>query len=301
LPPLTHAGAYYGDERVNLLAGVDLRPGARHRFEERWGAPGYEHVGDALSLEPTIVSVATPPAGRLDVVKQVLEAESTAAIWLEKPMAATLREAEMIAHAAGERGVAVQVNFLRRFDPVHRSIAERLIDDRSNIHMVFRYSGTLLNFGSHAIDLFRWFAGDPVWAEALQGPGEHPLVFLRSEHGATAIVFRVPVDEVVIFDVDIVTPDARIGIGAVGEQVTIAPRAPSALFVGVDEHRFARHQFQEGGIAEAFPSALSDLIACVRDGTPLRCTADDGVAALRVHEAILESLNTRSPVELQTR
>ncbi|HUZ82935.1 MAG TPA: Gfo/Idh/MocA family oxidoreductase, partial [Gaiellaceae bacterium] len=122
--PRSHAGAYAASPRTALVGGVDPDPAARRRFTERWDVPCHTSLAEALAAHaPELVSISTPPGARAAVVDELL-AHRVQAIWIEKPLAENVAAAEAIVAACALAGVPLQVNFLRRFDHLHKRVAD---------------------------------------------------------------------------------------------------------------------------------------------------------------------------------
>lgn len=279
--PRSHAGAYTASLRTTLVGGVDSDPAARRRFAERWDVPCHGSLAEALAgSSPGLVSICTPPEARTAIVTELLES-SVQAIWIEKPLADSADEAEAIVAACGRAGVPLQLNFMRRFDPLHRRVAE-LVRGRV-LRADFRFSGTLENYGSHAIDLFRWFVGEPVRVfAATLGEGE-PVLHVATEDGRAGTFARVVGTETPFFDCDLWLDDGRVTLTALGEQLVVALPAASPLFPGLNRLEFGAPD-PELGIEHAIASALEALLDHLEHGTPLLCTGADGVAELHIRE-----------------
>jgi len=285
-PPLSHAGSYHREPRTRLVAGADLDVDARQRFSETWNAPAYATAEAAVgAAERPLVSICTPPEGRLDLVHEVLAARPRA-IWIEKPLAATAAEGEAIVEACRSAAVPLQLNFQRRFDPAHIRLAERLKVAQRPLHADFRFSGSYPNYGSHALDLFRWLVGTPVEVRLLAVGGSEPIAWLRTEDGSTGTFARLNVEPALLFDVDVRGPDVRVTITAMGEQVVVGNAERSPLHRHV--LRTALQPPAIGTLDVAFANALRSLLDHLEADAPLRCRGEDGVAALALIEAILK-------------
>ena len=280
-PPLSHAGAYSAHDATELVAGVDRDPEARRRFEQRWGVRAHEELGAALVKHgPALVSVCTPVETHLDLVREAVGGGATG-IWVEKPLASTLAQGAELVEAAA--GIALQVNFLRRFDPLHRRVVELAGPDL--VHADFRYSGTLSNFGSHAIDLFRWLAGEVSSVGTLRAPGGEPVLFLGSERGPTASLSRVQPGTTEIFEAYLFTKRRLMTLTGLGEQLTTQEAAPSGLFEGVTRLGPPVTDPERGLIA-AMTGGVESLVSHLRSGTPLLCGGEEGLATLQVIEEV---------------
>src|SRR5262249_26146656 len=152
-----------------------------------------------------VVSVCTPADARPALVARAVDAGAQA-IWAEKPLALSAAAAEELVALCDQAAVLLQVNFLRRFDELHRRVATVV---GTQFRADFRFSGSLENYGAHAFDLFRWYAGDvsAAWPGSVED-GE-PLLLLESPGGASASFWRVPSGDVDMFECDFYTDRGR--------------------------------------------------------------------------------------------
>jgi hypothetical protein len=280
--PRSHAGAYAASARTELAGGVDPDPGARRRFAERWDVPCHASLADAFAASaPELVSICTPPDTRTAIVAELLKRE-VRAIWIEKPLAESVAAGESIVAACEASDVPLQLNFLRRFDPLHQRVAH-LVRGRV-LSADFRYSGTLENYGSHAIDLFRWFVGEPTRIET-RGKGA-PLLHVLTDDGRSGTFARVTGSALPFFDCDLRLDDARVLLTALGEQLVVARPAASTIFPDLERLELGAPD-PELGMEHAMSSALDALLDHLEHAKPLLCTGTDGVAELRVRAEAL--------------
>jgi predicted dehydrogenase len=294
--PLTHAGAYAEHPRIDLVGGVDLDPAARARFEQRWGVKAHADLDEALERPPDLVSVATPPTGRGELVERLVQA-GPRAIWIEKPLASTAVEGQAIVEACRKAGVGLQVNFVRRFDALHQRLVQTVHADGAPLHADFRFSGTFENYGSHALDLFRWFAGDPVRVEAIRLRNGQPMAILTTRDGSSASVLRVRVGAVTVFDVDVLTSQRRVTIAASGEQAGESIVGPSRHYPEVQLCGLPL-ALDTKDAAAPMTAAADGLVRHVDHGERLPCDGQDGLAALLLHEAILAGARSPKAIDL---
>ena len=81
-----------------------------------------EEALDKSEFEAVIIT--TPTFTHKDLA--VMAAEQGKHVFLEKPMALSLEECDAIISAADTNGVALQLGFMRRFDPEFAAAAERI-------------------------------------------------------------------------------------------------------------------------------------------------------------------------------
>ena len=99
-------------------------------------------------------------------------------------------------------------------------------------------------------------------------------------------MLRVRVGAVAVFDVDILTLQRRVTIAASGEQAGESVVGPSRHFPGVRLCGLPRAVDTRGVVAPMM-AAADGLVRHVDHGQRLLCDGQDGLAALRLHEAIL--------------
>lgn len=275
---LSHAGTYAQTDGTELIGGVDPDPRRRERFEAQWNVPAYESLHDALEVDvPNIASICTPSNVRFEQMLILCEV-NVDAIWCEKPLAEKVSTGMAMVRMCEDAGVALQVNFQRRFDRMHQRAKE--VDLGKRVHFNCRFSGDWLRVGCHAIDLYRWYIGEPEqWGRF----GPHNVYFRTKR--CTGLLTQVDGGKhTTIFDVDLVSPKARISLAAMGQQMFWGETEDSMIFPGVREQRLSLAD--TAGLRHAMSFGLDSLLNHIENGSPLLCTGEDGLAALRIHEAV---------------
>ncbi|HEY3109747.1 MAG TPA: Gfo/Idh/MocA family oxidoreductase, partial [Chloroflexota bacterium] len=129
--PYGHAPAYRALPRTALVAGADLDAGRRRAFAERWDLPAERVYADYREMlereELDVVSVATPTPLHAEMALAAVEA-GVRAIFLEKPIASSLADADRVVAACARAGVPLAINHTRRGDLAYRR-ARQLIDE----------------------------------------------------------------------------------------------------------------------------------------------------------------------------
>jgi predicted dehydrogenase len=184
-------------------------------------APGWELAGaNVLGIagrhdwrelvgRADVVSVATPPAARVGVVLAALEAG--ARILSEKPLAATLADAEQLERVTNH--VPTAVNFSYRALPAFRRFRELLDSDELSVRWTTSsrlqpaprswrddptQGGALTAYGIHALDYLRWLLGEAeVESATIATRDDSFTAVLRHERGrATLTVSLVEAERV---------------------------------------------------------------------------------------------------------
>jgi len=211
IKPATHARAFSNHPRVTLAGLVDIDPAklahARECFPD---ISTFLDAGEMLgSVNPNIVSVATPPAYHRAVV-ELCALGGVKAIICEKPIAETREDAEEMVDLCARRESLLFINHVRRFDPMIREARAEVIS--GSIGQVLQatcyYTAGLWNTGTHVVDLLRFFLGEVSWVLAVPNDGaSHPPgdvsvdAIVGFVSGARATLQSLEVGDYSIFDI----------------------------------------------------------------------------------------------------
>jgi predicted dehydrogenase len=151
----THAGALAGNPRVEVVAGSSRDAGRRERFTQRTGVKAYADWREMLASErPAIVSVATYTPQHAEVTIEAIRCGARV-VYCEKPIAATLAEAETMLDASRKAGALLVINHNRRFNPNYRRLRDLIaaggLGDLTSASLQWG-GGRLGNIGTHFID-----------------------------------------------------------------------------------------------------------------------------------------------------
>ena len=111
------------DGSTELVAVVDQHAERAAAAGSEFGASATTDLGEALDQVDALV-VAVPTVAHASVVERALD--SGIDVLVEKPIAATLEEAEKLLAMARERGQVLQVGHLEWFNAAMQSVRERV-------------------------------------------------------------------------------------------------------------------------------------------------------------------------------
>jgi UDP-N-acetylglucosamine 3-dehydrogenase len=162
-----HAAGYRAAPGVRLVAVADSNLAAARELADDLDIPSvYADYRELLETErPHIISVCTPPALHLDIVR-VAVASGVKAIHCEKPIALSYGDAFEMDRITREAGVQLTFNLQRRFEPVHRFGREQIVAGViGDVVSVEGYCPNLPDWGTHIFDLVLFYLGDapPSW------------------------------------------------------------------------------------------------------------------------------------------
>ena len=171
---------------AEIVAVVDPAAEARRSLAQEFAIPAqYAALEEALEKESTqAVVITTPTPSHAPLAVQA--ASRGQHIFLEKPMALSLAECDVILQACHQNGVLLQLGFMRRFDPEFNTALGKIEAGEIGQPMMIKSlthgpglpppwardlqtsNGMLAEVNSHDWDTLRWLMGDEydrVYAE----------------------------------------------------------------------------------------------------------------------------------------
>ena len=220
----THAAAWSAIDGVRLAAVSDVDAARAGRCAARWQvAQAFSDAREMLrAVDPEIVSITSPDETHTETAALCLEHPSVRAVLVEKPLAASARDARELERKARESGKVVVVNYIRRFSPSYRRMRERISSGEFGDPRLTRglYTKGMRHNGSHAIDLLNFFVPGtrllrgrtPSWLRDADAAGADPPadIELALANGAVGILHSLPHQEHTVFELDLVFEKARL-------------------------------------------------------------------------------------------
>lgn len=287
---VTHVQAYLAHPAVKTVVGMDVNAEQRQLFSRKWSLPVVGSLKDLLSYRPDIISICTPHAHRIEIIKECLKVRPKAFL-CEKPLAYTVKEAQQIQKIVGK--IPFLVNFSRRFDPMHQEIAYDVQGGRwGKIDFINAYySGTFRSNGSHLIDLIELVSGHSIrkvkasmTCPRLADQGIRGEMLLEQNQLVT--LHHCP--SYLAFELDIYLQKGRIKITEHGFETNFWKIAPSSHFSGFKSLKETPSPYGPG-YQNVLVNALRNLINTIENKEKLLSGISQGMKALRVQEAFLKS------------
>ena len=295
----THAGAYSAIEEVNLVAACDLNKEKLEKCGERWHVPClYQDYREMLRKETLdILSICTWNSTHLDIVKEAVN-NGVRAIFCEKPIADSLKNADEIVKLCNERKIVLQIDHQRRFDKFHQDVRTFFQKEKlGGIQQVtFYYTAGITNTGSHVFDLLRFFFGEVEWVQGIyshnMSPNPHdPNVdgWLQFETGLLASVQACDIRHFLIFEMDCVGTKGRLNITHSGFDLEFYNVRESELFSGYKELFAKISPINKDTPKKFMINGVRHIVACLKKGQKPVCSGEDGQKVLEIICALCES------------
>ena len=316
-----HLRVYSEMGDVEVVGASDLNRERLQLIEDRFSVNSYTSYQDLFKKEePEAVSITVPTSEHEKVAAYALE--KGAHVLVEKPIAATVEEGERLIALATELDRQLMVGHIIRFNPAMQSLKTRLENgDLGKIFQVFcrragpfpariRDVGVVVDLAPHDVDIMRFLTGmNPmrVFAETEQQihTDHEDLLFglLRFPEGITGaleINWLTPtkmretlvLGEKGLFRVDDLMQDLFFyeNTQAVGELWS-----PFRAIRGVSEGSMTRFPIKR---QEPLKAELAAFINSIREGCKVPVTGQDGLEALRLSLALVESGKTHRVIEV---
>lgn len=262
------------------------------------------------------VDICLPTHLHLEAALKAIAAKK--AVLVEKPMARSLEECRQMINAAKEADVLLSVAHVVRFFPEHRRASELVksgaIGNPAAIRMrrgggapkgsnlwfqdFDKSGGVLLDLAIHEFDWLRWTLGDPrqVYARSVRlGPevndakieGDYALTTLSFESGALAHVESTWMDP----------SGFRSTIEASGSGGTLEFDSRMYPTLRVNTAEGSVSQSHMDGADDPYFLQLSAFKKAFDEKSEPAVTGEDGMAAVAIALAAIESAKTLSPVK----
>ncbi|MEZ4864764.1 MAG: Gfo/Idh/MocA family oxidoreductase [Caldilineaceae bacterium] len=305
---------------VEIAAHYDLRPEMAQRAAEQYGGKACTSLDEFFDLVD-IVDICTPAAAHKENV--LAAAAAGKPMVCEKPLARHLADCEEMVAACTAAGVPLFVAQVVRFFPEFanaKAVIESGAIGKPGVIRTIRAGafprtlgsfygnfdksgGVILDVGIHDIDFHRWCMGEVVrvFARGLTFAGEpqrdHALVTLRFANGGVGHIeaswaspvgqwrtrLEISGDEGMMeWDSEGDAPITRIMLNETGDgkvRSTLSPYGPDIY---------------------PYKAELAHFLHCLETGEPTRVTPHDGLMAVKVALAAIESVRTGKPVEIAT-
>jgi predicted dehydrogenase len=318
-----HLGALANDPRAELVALASRTKANAEPVCEQFGMQYEEDWRQLLNMNLDAIYVLTPDGTHRDYAVAVLE--NNIHLFLEKSLELDLAKGRDIVNAgkaAAAKDVKTLMGYPLRFDP-HFRLMKKILSDNSAGEVVYSSSirthyltsdmemydkyrdetynpptwyfeeknfGPIYSHGSHDYDYMRWFANSEVKSvyavsrRCLLPEGSAPDAFfttLEFENGAIANVSTPWVTRV---EYDMITVAAK--------NVTVQNQNNKVLW------QDAKMQAQEQFDYDLWANINGHFLDVVEDKAEPLCTLEDGLAAITIATAAVQSTKTGVPVKI---
>ncbi|HEU4324122.1 MAG TPA: Gfo/Idh/MocA family oxidoreductase [Roseiflexaceae bacterium] len=314
-----HAGGWAaaGATVAGFLGG---RSDAARTLAAQYGARVYPDAA-ALLADVDVVDICTPTDQHAELA--LAAAAAGRQIVCEKPLARTLDEGRAVLAACRAAGVRLLVAHVVRFFPEYALARARVAEGAIGRPAVLRLArgsyrparpqdnwfvdqdrsgGLLLDLMIHDYDYARWVAGEVTQVYARHVAGVHPDASL--DYGLAILTHASGAITHVAGSWAYPPPTFRAGLEIAGETGLIAcdttSTEPLELLLAQERADAPAVALPPDALGEnPYTTQIRSFYETLTHGRPTRVTAEDGLAALQIGLAAVESARTGRAVRLE--
>ncbi len=291
----SQARVFHELPNANLVAVCDVNRQAAETVAEKFNAESYTDVDRLLSRRDVeAVTVCTPTITHRDVASKAIEAGKH--VLVEKPMTNTVKEAKELIGLAEKHGVKLLPGHIERFNPGVSRLKSQIEQGRVGkvilllARRVTRWPerigdvGVIRDTAIHDIDVMRYILNDEVEAVyARAGSLKHKL----EDYAEIMLHFRK--GETGFIDANWLTPRKIRTLIVTGSEATITLDYLTQEMSIEDSQRVEK---PSTGWSEPLKNELNHFVESILETHPSSVTAGDGLRAIEICEAALESSRT---------
>jgi len=314
-----HAAGLARHPRAKLVSVFDVSDAAASETAERLGVAKAASV-EAILADPAIqaVLIASPTPTHVDLI--IAAARAGKAILCEKPIDIDMERVRFCAEAIADIDVTIMIGFNRRFDPSFRAIRERvqsgeigtveqvIISSRDpeppQPHFLAASGGMFRDMAIHDFDMARYLVGDIAEVHAFGAVLVDPAIGAAGDIDSAMITLRARSGALVHINNTrrcVYGYDQRLEVFGSGGMLLAGNRTQTTVQASTAQHSGAAnvllHSFIER-YTEAYAAEVDHFVQCLHSKTTPMTNFADGVEALRIAEAALESMKTGRSIRL---
>lgn len=296
-----HAEKYARMQDVELVGVVDIIAERAERVRKQFGTESFTDYRDFIDRVDA-VSVVVPTPLHFSISRDFLE--HGVDVLIEKPIAETLEEAEVLIEVAASRGAVIQVGHLERFNPAVvalTKVVDRPLFIESHRLSVFKERGTevdvVLDLMIHDIDIILSLvksqlqhihaAGVPVISSRVDIANAR-LIF---ENGCVANVTASRISLKNMRKIRIFQKDAYVSVDYSSHDITVIRRDGQGIDLPIPGMSMERSTFDK---SDALGAELRSFVDAVKTRQAPLVSGHDGRNALGVALDIIQQIEASS-------
>jgi myo-inositol 2-dehydrogenase/D-chiro-inositol 1-dehydrogenase len=313
-----HAKAVSANRDAVLVAVADAFADAATALATQYGAEVRSISQIEAASDIDAVVICTPTDTHADLIERFSRAGK--AIFCEKPIDLDSERVKACLKVVEETGAKLMVGFNRRFDPHFMAVRKAIDDGRiGNVEMVTitsrdpgappvdyikRSGGIFRDMTIHDFDMARFLLGEEVaFVSAHAAVLVDPAIGEAGDYDSVTVILETASGkQAVISNSRRATYgyDQRIEVhGSAGVVSAENQRAVSIELANADGYtRPPLHDFFMTRYTEAYANEIASFVSAVEKGTAISPSGTDGLIALQLADAAVESVKTGKRVAL---
>ncbi len=319
----SHARACQMAEGVDLVAAANWQPESLARLAKEWEIPRTTTRFEELADDPNIDAVIITLPNFLHKNEAVRMLRAGKHVLLEKPMAMNVAEAEEILDAAREADRRLMIGFMWRFDIevnwLRRAIADGLLGDvvrtkgyhanPAGVGPVGWFNecdkaggGVVIDMAVHSLDTTRFLLGEPQAVSVYATMGTRFSTYEVEDDATLLVHWDNGAYSTIVATAWQPFQDAPEGAHEVWGTRGYGRLFPSVLHLPLADARgsfspsFSERKEQCGPLM--YQRQIEYLADCIRSGKEPRPGGVEGLATMKIIEAIYQSAHSKQLVKI---
>jgi predicted dehydrogenase len=316
-----HADIYQENPLAELVGVCDLIHERADQAAVRLGVPGFYDLREMVAaVQPDICSIATggEEYGSDHCLPTIQALEAGCHVLCEKPISNVIADAEAMVAKAKETGRCFGIDLNHRFNPAHQLAKRWVAEGRLGHLLLVNMSMWIMNpresspyfqlkaLHPHTVDIMRYFCGDidAVQCFAVKAPGrkiwstaQFNLRFTNGVVGSLTGSYDIarghPMERC-----EVAGTGGRFVIEDIFHQVTLYPADSLEKTVYTEPTMWGGMRDFTDTFRERLNRFLEQVEASV-DPSEVDGSGEDGLAAQKVLQAAIESLETETVVRVK--
>ncbi|MGO4563843.1 inositol 2-dehydrogenase [Rhizobium sp. 2YAF20] len=313
-----HAKAVSGNASAKLIAVADAFPAAAQAIASAYGCEVRTIEAIEAAKDIDAVVICTPTDTHADLIERFARAGK--AIFCEKPIDLDVDRVKACIKVVSETKGKLMVGFNRRFDP-HFMAVRQVIDDGKigSVEMVTitsrdpgappvdyikRSGGIFRDMTIHDFDMARFLLGEePVTVSATAAVLVDKAIGDAGDYDSVSVLLQTASGkQAMISNSRRATYgyDQRIEIHGSMGMVAAENQRPFSIEVanGDGYTRPPLHDFFMTRYTEAYANEIAAFITAIEQGTAISPSGADGLAALKLADAAVQSVKERKQIKV---
>jgi len=305
-------------EVADLVGVVDKDISAAKKVAKRFNTSAFSTVDELIKEGVECVTIATPSVTHFDIAREVIRKNIHTLV--EKPLAMTSAEGEELVNLAKKHEVILSVGHIERHNPVVRAAKESIQKEEfdtiisvsskrvSSFPGRIKDVGVIRDMGIHDIDIAMYLIPSPLeWVYAAAGRTgitnfeDYANILMSFGNGVTASIEVNWLTPFKLRKLWLTCKKNFVEIDMMSQTVEVS----SSKFLDLDITNMF-HAPQEYMIRtislkkqEPLKNEILDFISAIEKGNPPLVPGEDGVKALRVIEAIEQSIMEKRAIPVK--
>jgi predicted dehydrogenase len=295
---LTHAHAFSAHSGFKLLGFVDTNMERSQNAARLWKCNAYRSIQEAIASDRVDIACVAVPDELHYVILKEISALPLKAVFTEKPLTKTVREAEEVVAIYGNRKIPVCVNYKRGFVPEFEELRDRIKSDAFGKYVTGTgyYGKGLLHNGSHLIHLLYFLIGDVTEHMLVASENDYysddPSISatLTLENKKRFSLHHINCGHFTIFEVDLIFEGGRIRITDTGFNIEYHAMGDHDILKGY--RVLAKSKEVKTTMGKSLYYSASNIHNHLALAEPMKCSLYDALAIMRICEKIRSSMRT---------